>query len=265
VSKTLTAVRQQLLLARSLMARPPVELLNPLSSVPGDVSQLLRRMRDLEAESGHSGSPERAAPEMTRALYDLERTMYEAPSGLAEARAFWINLYNLLTLHGVFHARVRETVLEVPGFTKRFAYRVSELDFSLDDIEHGVLRENRALNGRAHFAPDDPKLGFTLPLEPRVHFALNCGAVSCPAIRAYDGQNLDHQLENAMKSYLSDARVEHGRVVLPRIFQWYARDFGSDPRAALDFVRRYRTDLPKFAPVVFDEYDWRLPGNGVSV
>ena len=259
MSKTLTAVRQQLLLARSLMARPSVELLNPLSSVPGSVAALLQRMRQLEAEHGRSASPEQDAPEVTRGLYYLERTMYEAPSELLEARAFWINLYNLLTLHGLLHARVRVTVLEVPGFTKRFTYRVSDLDFSLDDIEHGVLRENRALNGRPHFAPDDPKSNFTLPLEPRVHFALNCGAISCPAIRAYDGANLEQQLEVAMKSYLLDARVEHGRVVLPRIFQWYARDFGSGPRATLDFVRRYRTDLPKFAPVVYDEYDWRLP------
>ena len=248
------------------MARPPLELLNPLSSVPGDAARLLLRMRSREAERSHSAAPERRnSPEVTRILYDLERTLYDAPIEVLDARAFWINLYNLLTLHGIVHARIVETVLEVPGFTKRFAYRVSDFDFSLDDIEHGVLRENRAPNGRAHFTPDDPKLGFTLPLEPRIHFALNCGAVSCPAIRTYDGQNLDHQLENAMKSYLADARVEHGRVVLPRIFQWYARDFGSDPRAALDFVRRYRTDLPKFAPVVFDEYDWRLPGNGITV
>lgn len=259
MSKTLTAVRQQLLLARSLIARPSVELLNPLSSELGDLGQLLQRMRQLEAKHGRSTAPEQDAPEVTRALYDLERSLYEAPVTLADARAFWINLYNLLTLHDLFHARVRRTVLEIPGFTKRFAYRVSELDFSLDDIEHGVLRENRALNGRPHFAPNDPKLNFTLPLDPRVHFALNCGAVSCPAIHTYDGANLDHQLEAAMRNYLSDARVVHGRVVLPRIFQWYARDFGSGPRVALDFVRRYRTDLPKFAPVVFDEYDWRLP------
>lgn len=260
MSKTLSAVRQKLLLARSLMARPTLELLNPLASVPGDAGQMLHRIKHFAAEYGHpAATPDGDAPEVTRALYDLERTMYDAPMGPPAARAFWINLYNLLTLHGVFRARVRETVLEVPGFTRRFAYRVSDFDFSLDDIEHGVLRENRALNGRAHFPPDDPRTQFTMPLEPRVHFALNYGAISCPPIRAYDSAKLEHQLEAAMKSYLASARVEHGRIVLPRILQWYARDFGPEPRAALDFVRRYRTDLPKFAPVVYDEYDWRLP------
>jgi hypothetical protein len=258
VSKPLGTVRQNLLLARNLMARPSLELLNPLSSAPAEVAHLLERMRLLEAQHARSG-PGFDPPELTRALYDLERTLYDAPLLVPEARAFWINLYNLLTLHAVFQARVRETVLEVPGFAKRFAYRVSDFDFSLDDIEHGVLRGNRALNGREHFGPGDARLQFVLPLEPRVHFALNCGAISCPPIRAYDAANLEHQLEIAMKSYLSHARVEHGRVMLPRIFQWYARDFGTGPRAALDFVRRYRTDLPKFAPVVYDEYDWRLP------
>ncbi len=241
------------------MAKPTPELLNPLSSVPGDTVALLERMRLLEVQHGHAPKPESDPPEITRALYDLERTLYEVPAGLLEARAFWINLYNLLILHSVIQARIRRTVLEVPGFTKRFTYRVSDFDFSLDDIEHGVLRGNRTLFGKPHFPSDDPRSQFALPLDPRVHFALNCGAISCPSIRAYDALNLEAQLEIAMKSYLAQVRFEHGRIVLPRILQWYARDFGPDPRAALDFVRRYRTDLPKLAPVVFDEYDWRLP------
>jgi Protein of unknown function, DUF547 len=259
VLKSLGVVRQNLLLARSLMAKPAPELLNPISSVPSDPVALLERTRVLEVQFGYAPKPELDPPEITRALYDLERTLYDAPSGILAARAFWINLYNLLTLHGVIQARVRETVLEVPGFTKRFTYRVSDFDFSLDDIEHGVLRGNRTLLGKSHFPTDDPRLHFALPLDPRVHFALNCGAISCPSIRAYDAVHLEHQLEIAMKSYLAQVRFEHGRIVLPRILQWYARDFGPDPRAALDFVRRYRTDLPKLAPVVFDEYDWRLP------
>jgi Protein of unknown function, DUF547 len=259
VLKSLGAVRQNLLMARSLMARPTPELLNPISSVTSDPVALLERMRLLEVQYGYAPTPESDPPEVTRALYDLERTLYDAPSSIPEARAFWINLYNLLTLHGVIQARIRQTVLEVPGFTKRFTYRVSDFDFSLDDIEHGVLRGNRTLLGRPHFPSDDPRSQFALPLDPRVHFALNCGAISCPSIRVYDAAHLDHQLEIAMKSYLAQARFEHGRIVLPRILQWYARDFGPDPRAALDFVRRYRTDLPKLAPVVFDEYDWRLP------
>jgi Protein of unknown function, DUF547 len=259
VLKSLGAVRQNLLLARSLMARPSIELLNPLSSVPGDPARLLEQLRLLELQYGHAPTPETDPPEVTRALYDLERTLYDAPMNLRAAKAFWINLYNLLTLHGVIQGRVRQTVLEVPGFTKRFVYRVSDFDFSLDDIEHGVLRGNRTLIGKPHFAVDDPRLQFVLELDPRVHFALNCGAVSCPTIRTYDATNLEAQLETAMKSYLSQVRIEHGRVVLPRILQWYARDFGSEPRAAFNFVRRYRTDLPKLAPIAFDGYDWRLP------
>ena len=185
----------------------------------------------------------------------LANSGFDAPQLEPEARAFWLNLYNALTLHALHTAGVRETVLERPGFFSSFAYRVSGLDFSLKDIEHGVLRGNRAVFlSRAPFGGDDPRAKFVLPLDARIHFALNCGALSCPPIRSYDPAQLEAQLELAAQSYLGSARLAGETVWLPRLLSYYRADFG-DP---LEFARRYRSDLPATTPVRFEPYDWNM-------
>ena len=185
----------------------------------------------------------------------LSEAAFDAPQSELEARAFWLNLYNALTLHALHTAGIRDTVLERAGFFSGFAYRVSGLDLSLNDIEHGVLRGNRAATlSRAPFASDDPRAELILPLDARIHFALNCGALSCPPIREYNGARLNEQLELAAQSYLSGARLEGRTVWLPRLLDYYRSDFG-DP---LEFTRRYRSDLPAKARVRFEPYDWNV-------
>lgn len=76
--------------------------------------------------------------------------------------------------------------------------------------------------------------------DPRVHFALNCGAASCPPIRTYEPEALDRQLELATSSFLSSDQavridVRHRTLYLSALFQWYRGDFGDPVR----FVARY--------------------------
>jgi hypothetical protein len=114
----------------------------------------------------------------------------ELPNGAAQ-RAFWINLYNLLVLDAVIVGDVQQSVTEGRlgqlAFFRRAAYTVDGRRVSLEDIEHGILRANRGspfLPG-AHFHVADPRRAWSLPLDPRLHFALNCGGVSCPPLRPY--------------------------------------------------------------------------------
>jgi Protein of unknown function, DUF547 len=186
----------------------------------------------------------------------LRCSKFIAPETEVEARAFWLNLYNALTLHAMRAAGVKNSVLEKPGFFNRYAYRVSGLNLTLNDIEHGVLRGNRgAFLMQKPFRASDPRLEFVLPLDVRIHFALNCGALSCPPIRAYEAATLEAQLELAARNYLSTARLEGSTVWLPRILSYYAADFGEP----LEFARQYRTDLPARGTVKFDPYDWNVP------
>lgn len=223
-------------LLRSGLVRPKLEVLNAGGTAPLTAA--------LALEAARAGQWPR-----------LSAADFDAPITEPAARAFWLNLYNALTLHALHAAGVRETVLERAGFFKRFAYRVSGLSLSLNDIEHGVLRGNRAaFLSRAPFGSGDPRFSLVLALDARIHFALNCGARSCPPIRAYDPARLETQLELAAQSYLHSARQIGQTVWLPRLLDYYKSDFG-DP---LEFARRYRSDLPLKARVRFDPYDWSL-------
>jgi Protein of unknown function, DUF547 len=232
--------KSNLLLVRSLLTRPKREVLNALATKPCSSEAWLDRVRAVTKAS------------------DLEPARFEVPSDSLEARAFWINLYNALTLQAMLHHKIQNSVLEFPGFFDCCAFQVRftslEFTLNLNEIEHGILRGNRAVLFSAPFAANDPRRDLILPLEPRIHFALNCGAVSCPPIRAYRAKQLDAQLELATRSYLQSVRLENGIVILPKLLQWYAKDFGTP----LGFARKYQPDLPANARVRFDAYDWNI-------
>jgi len=185
--------------------------------------------------------------------------------------AFWINLYNALVVDAVIAFGVQRSVTEgfagVVRFFRRAAYNVGGYRFSCDDIEHGVLRANRGhpfIPG-PQFGPSDPRRAFVVePLDPRIHFALNCASRSCPPIGVYDAARIDAQLEVATRSFL-DAEVhvdpERGEVCLSSILKWFGGDFG-DVRA---FVRRHLGDDPRsewlrdrVARISYTPYNWAL-------
>ncbi len=67
-------------------------------------------------------------------------------------------------------------------------------------------------------------------LDPRIHFALVCAALSCPPINVYDEATIDQQLDLAAQNFINGGEfavdLEHKRIVMSKIFQWYAPDFG---------------------------------------
>ncbi len=165
-----------------------------------------------------------------------------------ERTAFWINVYNTLVIDAVIafgleRARARGW-LELLRFFRRAAYRIGRHRYSLEDIEHGLLRANRGspfLPG-PQFGPGDPRRRYALEaVDPRVHFALSCGSRSCPPIGVYDPAGLDAQLDVAAASFVrEEVRLDPGRrrVLLSPLFRWYLGDFGG--RAGLvRFLLRY--------------------------
>ncbi|NIQ92817.1 MAG: DUF547 domain-containing protein, partial [Desulfuromonadales bacterium] len=65
----------------------------------------------------------------------------------AERMAFWINLFNVLVIHGVIELGIRDSVKEVPRFFRRIGYCIDDMEFTADHIEHGILRGNRRFPG----------------------------------------------------------------------------------------------------------------------
>ena len=144
--------------------------------------------------------------------------------------AFWINVYNAMVFHGIVALGVRRTVREVRAFFARVAYRIGGVTLTADDVEHGILRGN-ARHGflrRRRFGDRDPRLALAVhPVDPRIHFAITCGAQSCPPVGVYRAAALDQQLDLAARNFLNQevAVDAHGCVTCSRILEWYAADF----------------------------------------
>lgn len=154
-------------------------------------------------------------------------------SSTADRLAFWINLYNALVLDLIIHYGVRESIQEVKAWSNRAGYNVGGYFFSADDIEHGILRANVGHPAllSVQFPVYDPRRDFILPdRDFRIHFALVCGAESCPPIRFYSPEHIQAQLALAAKSFLNSSAVQiypdQNRVLLSRLLAWYGVDFG---------------------------------------
>jgi hypothetical protein len=203
--------------------------------------------RRILGEARSISGPEECAP-LDRLAGQLAGIDPAEIEGDAARIAFWANLYNALLLHCVCLRPVRGSMLRHPRLFSRIAYDVGGHPYSLTLIEHGVLRRNRRapFHLRRPLRDSDPRLAAApTGLEPRIHFALNCGARSCPPIRSYDPAELEAQLEMATGAYLeTEARVdrERCRVVLPRLMRLYSADFGP-PREQIAFAARYLPEL----------------------
>lgn len=204
------------------------------------------------------------------------------PGGLAtdeERRAFWINIYNALLIHGVVAYGERRSLLKIRGAFERIAYVIGGRRYSLDDIEHGVLRGNRAhfLIPGMRFSRRDPRRAHVLArVAPRIHFALVCGASSCPPIGIYQAENLDCQLNLAAGNFINNGGVvlnrAEGTVALSRVFQWYSPDFGGKwmglgkRTPVLRYIAKYLAEAERdyvltraeTLRVSYQHYDWAL-------
>jgi hypothetical protein len=188
--------------------------------------------------------------------------------------AFWINIYNAAVIHGIIELGLKKSVKEVPLFFDRMIYGMGGYRFSLNDMEHGILRGNRRPPYRLWkpFGKNDPRLAFAiLPMDPRVHFTLVCGARSCPPIGFYEADQIDFQLQLAAESFVNSSQVrispEKNSVLISTIFKWYKTDFGGSDLNLIDTLLNYldegenKTYLKvnrKQTQIQYQSYDWSL-------
>jgi hypothetical protein len=155
--------------------------------------------------------------------------------------AFWLNVFNAGVLRDAAELAAASSAREVERFFERPRLRIGAHLYSLDDIEHGLLRGNMAKPGksRAPMQRGDPRLeSMPILFDERMHFALHSACRSSPPLRVFAEGKLDRQLEDATVDYLRrTVRVEKSGavLVLPRIFRWFAEDFGGQA-GILDFV-----------------------------
>ncbi|RMZ97348.1 DUF547 domain-containing [Brachionus plicatilis] len=163
-------------------------------------------------------------------------------------------------------------------FWSRMAYQIGKYDFSLDDIEHGILRANRPHPAKKdnHFSHGDSRIKYCVrKLDPRIHFALNCGAKGCPPIAFYTIDNLERGLQLACQAFCTNETQifpDENKMVISRLLLWYGTDFVENPdEEIIDYVSsKFRPDdeikhkfdqlkssCPKIK-VEFSDYNWEL-------
>lgn len=220
-----------------------------------------------------------------RALNTLQFDMEMPRSNENEKKSFFLNLYNALTLHAMIETEnVSNTMLSRLSFFNSYSYGIGTRLFSLNDIEHGVLRRNSSspagffpvfrgwmFSSLPLFASDDLRMLAVMKVaDPRIHFALNCGANSCPAIRAYSpSDEIDAQLDLAAMAFLQEESNcgfdgETKVLKLSMILHWYAKDFGKDDEQVVDFIKKFCTEQVKTAldqagamiKIEYFPYDW---------
>lgn len=127
----------------------------------------------------------------------------------------------------------------------------------LDWIEHERLRPNYK--------------------EPRVHAAVNCASIGCPALRdeAFTATKLNAQLNDGMRRFLGDPsrnRVKNGELQVSPIFKWFAEDFEKGDQGfkeVKDVFAKWASDMSdsqeikskiasKSLPIAYTDYDWSL-------
>jgi hypothetical protein len=198
-----------------------------------------------------------------------------APAEIAgdDARiAFWVNTYNALVLHELARRPRTGSLLRHRALFREAAYEVGGLRYSPDVIEHGLLRLNARppLRLRRTLRLRDPRRAAgPARLDPRIHFALNCAAASCPPVRSYSADGLEAELDLATRSHLGTEIAidrERGRVTLPYLLKLYRRDFGGTasqitfaaahlPAADASWLR----DLDaSYGRVEYGPYDWTI-------
>ena len=156
-----------------------------------DAARLLQSVRDNENTTVLTKRLASYSPE------DLQIQLYKD----ALRKTFWINCYN--AFYQILRKKIK--LLSPAIFTKR-VISIGGQQWSLDDIEHGILRRARYKYSLGYlpqiFVPNKIKLLMVEKLDYRIHFALNCGAVSCPPIAFYFHEDIEEQLDIASQVFL---------------------------------------------------------------
>ena len=186
-------------------------------------------------------------------ISDLQKTDPRQYSH-TEQMAYWINLYNALTVDLILDNYPVKSIKDIGG--KLFSFgpwdneiaKIKGQVLSLNDIEHKILR----------------------PIwhDPRIHYAVNCASYSCPNLSstAFTGANVNALLDRAAREYINHKRgvsLKDGKLRISSIYHWYANDFGGAREQLFSHFKRYanpelRQALDSFNGSIDHDYDWSL-------
>lgn len=177
----------------------------------------------------------------------------------AEQKAYWINLYNSLTVKLIVDAYPVKSIRDVCGDRasgsqcsgpwKEAHAKVAGRDLTLDNIENDILRP--------------------VWKDNLIHYGLSCASYSCPSLlkTAFTAKNTKKLLRAAAREYVNHPRgasfMGDDLIVISSIYQWYSEDFGKTERDIINHLHGYADEklagrLQNFKGIVDYDYDWSL-------
>ena len=156
--------------------------------------------------------------------------------------AYWINVYNAFTIKLILDQYPVASIMDIhhgkPWDVEWI--KLGSQSHSLNQIEHQILR---------------PQFQ-----DPRIHFAVNCAAKSCPPLanEAFTEANLHNLLEVQTKMFINDKNlndIQPDKIIVSKIFDWYKEDF----KDLIAFLNTYSdTSISPDAAISYLAYDWAL-------
>ncbi len=180
---------------------------------------------------------------------DLENINDFKFSSKNEKLAFWINVYNYLTVYKIIEnpkiKKITDLNEKIYNVWKQKAGFVLGKERTLDEIEHQILRKME---------------------EPRIHFAIVCASISCPDLRpeAFTSEKLESQLSDQLVKFAKNAKkglkIDHKNnfIYLSKIFSWFEGDF--KPSVSKWLLERNLIGGKSFKKyrVKYFDYNWYL-------
>ena len=177
-----------------------------------------------------------------------------------EQRAYWINLYNALTIRTVLEHYPVKSIRDIsisPGLFSSGPWgkkliKVEGEEVSLDDIEHRILRP--------------------IWRDPRTHYTVNCASMGCPnlARKPYTPADMEAMLDEGARAYINNPRgirVDNGKLYTSSIYEWFKDDFGGNDAGVVAHAKKYANadlaaKLDKVSSISSTDYDWNLNDAG---
>ena len=172
----------------------------------------------------------------------------------AEQLAYWINLYNAVTVDLILQHYPVKSIRQIYGGLLRLGPWKKEIievageKLTLNDIEHRILRP--------------------IYQDPRIHYAVNCASLGCPNLfpRAYTGDNSDELLDAGARAYVNHPRgvqFVKGRLTVSSIYNWFEVDFGANKQGVIEHLATYSEpalaeQLKVYRGRLKYDYDWKL-------
>ena len=174
--------------------------------------------------------------------------------------AFWINTYNGFIMQIL--SKNPELFEDRSAFYIETPINIGGETLTFDIIEHGIIRNSRWKYGLGYIkklsAKPIEKKFRTDQKDGRVHFVLNCGAISCPPVAIYKPETLDAQMDKIIPAYLKTVtEVKDAKLITSPLFSWFRGDFGGKS-GIKKFLANYGLWEDDKLKLEFGSYDWTL-------